>query len=381
MNDKRERNVSNRTTMKQSDQELRNSYRHTDYKKRKKKKNYKYIKYKIYAFSVMLGLITFISVFGRLFPSANENKENAKFPSFDFVTFANGEYFRGISEWFCDTFPMSHKFSQTGRKETKNVSQDNNLETGKVLFGEKTFKQHGLQMIRIPDKDRRAETLMAAMEQELVTDPKTPMVALTFDDGPSKYTDRLLDILVENDAKATFYIVGSRIQYFPDTVKRMAELDMEYGNHTYEHKYLSSLEGEDEYWQLEKVDAELRELSGKETKSIRPPGGRMDDVPSEYIDKPLLLWSVDTMDWDSRNAEAVAEHIRTHVYDGAVILMHDLYESTVDAMAIIIPELKALGYELVTISELAEVKGYTLEAGKAYTDFTLIESEESSNGQ
>jgi peptidoglycan/xylan/chitin deacetylase (PgdA/CDA1 family) len=107
----------------------------------------------------------------------------------------------------------------------------------------------------------------------------------------------------------------------------------------------------------------------------------MDDVPSEYIDKPLLLWSVDTMDWDSRNAEAVAENIRTHVYDGAVILMHDLYESTVDAMAIIIPELKALGYELVTISELSEVKGYTLEAGKAYTDFTLIESEESSNGQ
>lgn len=98
MNDKRERNISNRTTMKQSDQELRNSYRHTDYKKRKKKKNYKYIKYKIYAFSVMLGLITFISVFGRLFPAANENKENAKFPSFDFVTFANGEYFRGISE-------------------------------------------------------------------------------------------------------------------------------------------------------------------------------------------------------------------------------------------------------------------------------------------
>ena len=106
------------------------------------------------------------------------------------------------------------------------------------------------------------------------------------------------------------------------------------------------------------------------------------DGSKEIFDKNKLLSGLlKACEKRPVNAEAVAEHIRTHVYDGAVILMHDLYESTVDAMAIIIPELKALGYELVTISELAEVKGYTLEEGKAYTDFTLIESEESSNGQ
>ena len=213
--------------------------------------------------------------------------------------------------------------------------------------------------------------MLLEMEKAEIFTPETKMIALTFDDGPSEYTNRLLDILSINGAKATFYLVGSRIDYFPDTIKKMDQLKMEFGNHTFNHKYLTNINAQEEYIQLNSVDEKLMNLVEKETKSIRPPGGKMDDKPSVYINKPLILWSVDPMDWSSKNKELIAEHILEHAKDGDIILLHDLYETTVDAMEIVIPELKRQGYELVTVSKIAETKGYRLEAKAVYSKFPM----------
>lgn len=342
-------------------------------KNRKKKRNYKYIKYKIYVFAMFFLIACVIGIIGRVIPGSSGDVHQTEFPIFNMESMANGSYFHDVSLWFCDTFPFSHLVFKRANDGDSRLLYENALHN-KILFGRKLFKQHGLQMILNPSADDHLETLHLIIDEKKSLDPTKPMLALTFDDGPNKYTDRLLDILIENDSKATFYLVGSRLHYFPEIIQRMGQLNMEFGNHTYDHKYLSSLEGEDEYWQLEDVDAELREMTGKETVSIRPPGGNMVDVPSEYIDKPLILWSIDTLDWKTRDAQAVEDHILAYAYDGAIILMHDLYESTVDAMEVVIPALKAQGYELVTVSELAKIKGYTLEAGKVYKEFPLIES-------
>ena len=332
------------------------------HKKRKKKKNYKYIKYKIKAFALFLALITVLSFVYHLLPLGKNDR--MKFPAFDGTSFVDGSYFREVNNWFAYNFPWNNHESSGRLSYGK--------DTTKVLFGKHTMKQNGLGMIFLPSMQDSMESMMVSMSKIKIYSPETRMVALTFDDGPSKYTDRLLDILVENDAKATFYIVGSRVEMFSDTIKKMSDLKMEFGNHTFNHKYLSSIDAKEEKEQLGQVDQAIKEITGKETVTIRPPGGHVDDTPSSAIDKPFIMWSVDTMDWSSRDPDSIEEIIMDNIKDGSVILMHDLYETTVDAMEVVIPKLKEMGYELVTVSVLAETKGYTLEAGQEYRSFPLI---------
>lgn len=195
-------------------------------------------------------------------------------------------------------------------------------------------------------------------------------IALTFDDGPSSFTSRLLDCLEANNAKATFFLVGEEASYFQEEVKRIAALGCELGNHTYSHADLTSLDAEGIVSEISRTDQLLTELTGQASTALRPPYGSINDQVSATVTTPMFLWSVDTRDWETLDAQKTIDSVLSEAKDGAIILMHDIYSETVDAAEVIIPKLIQQGYELVTVHELAASKGIDLQAGIAYTELS-----------
>ncbi len=199
-------------------------------------------------------------------------------------------------------------------------------------------------------------------------DPAAPKyVALTFDDGPSpRCTPRLLDGLAEYGARATFFVVGCQTVKDPDIVQRIAAEGHQVGNHSYDHAQLDSLTCAQALADLQKNDDLLRELLGEGTYWVRPPYGLCSDREAESLTVPLVNWSVDTEDWKSKDADRIVDIIYRQVSDGDIILLHDRYQNTVDAVLRAVPHLQEQGYVFVTVSELLACKGVTPEPGVTY---------------
>lgn len=199
---------------------------------------------------------------------------------------------------------------------------------------------------------------------------KTKLIALTFDDGPSIYTPIVLDALEKNDAKATFFVLGSRITDKTEKyIKRAEELGFEIGNHTYSHLRMSTNSLDKIQSEIVKTDKKIQSVIGKPTSIMRPPYGDITVEAQKNIDKALVLWNVDTLDWKYLNTSHVVNHVLTNAKDGDIVLMHDIYKSTANAVETIIKGLQKKGYKLVTVSELAQAKGNQLVAGKKYSNF------------
>ena len=202
-------------------------------------------------------------------------------------------------------------------------------------------------------------------------DPTRPMVALTFDDGPSKYTPRILDSLEANGGRATFFMVGNRVASYASTVKRMADLGCETDSHTWAHTYLTGMSEGEILQSLNQTRDAIVAAGGNAPKGVRPPGGKINDASKAVLAKagmPSIIWSVDTRDWKTRNAQHTIDTVLRQVQDGDIILMHDLYEQSVIAAETLIPELTRRGYQLVTVSEMAELRG-GMAAGQSYGHF------------
>lgn len=200
-------------------------------------------------------------------------------------------------------------------------------------------------------------------------DKTKPMVALTFDDGPSAYTERLLDTFKKYGGKGTFFVVGNIIDNRPEAVKRIVNEGHEIAGHSWNHRQLTNLSEQEIKDQMMSTRAKIYELTGYDAKLVRPPYGAFNDsvkAVAKSVDVSLINWSVDTLDWKYRDANTVYNTIMEKAYDGAIILCHDLHKTTVDAMEKVIPALIEKGYQLVTVSELLEAKGKTVEAGKVY---------------
>lgn len=195
------------------------------------------------------------------------------------------------------------------------------------------------------------------------------MIALTFDDGPSDFTDRLLDCLETNNVKATFFLSGQEVEYFQEPVKRMEQLGCEIGNHSYDHPDLTTLSADDVTSQLSRTDQLIQDLTGHIATVVRPPYGAYNDTVAGIAARPLILWSVDTLDWETQNADSTVQNVMDNASDGQIILMHDIFKESVDAAEIFIPQLLQEGYQLVTVSELAAAKEITLENGVSYGEF------------
>lgn len=219
------------------------------------------------------------------------------------------------------------------------------------------------------DDPNAGDDASAAAEANSAAEQPKKTLALTFDDGPSSFTDRLLDCLEANNAKATFFMVGQEIDNFPDEVTRMEELGCELGNHTNTHVDLTTLSPEDMSAEIGATDQKLLELTGHGATVLRPPYGSIDDNVTAAVGTPMILWSVDTLDWETQDTQQIVDAVLSNAADGAILLLHDIFSTSVDAAEIFIPELIKQGYDLVTIHELAAAHNTELHTGIAYGAF------------
>ncbi len=199
------------------------------------------------------------------------------------------------------------------------------------------------------------------------SDPDTKCVALTYDDGPGGRTSELLDVLAEHDARATFFLTGHPVMEHPHTVRRAYAEGHELANHTLNHPDLAALGAGRVRSDLNTVQALVYRETGYPMNLMRPPYGSTDDgVASVTADMGLaqILWSVDTLDWKDRDASTVRDRVLKGASEGAIILMHDIHGTTIDAAGSVIEELDARGYTMVTVSQLLG----TTTPGETYRD-------------
>jgi len=176
-------------------------------------------------------------------------------------------------------------------------------------------------------------------------------VALTFDDGPSAYTNRLLDSLIAMQVPAAFFVVGQQVQARPSTVLRAHQAGFDIENHTYSHPRLTTLSLSGQQAEVRRVDDALVAAGVPRSTLLRPPYGSWNSS-TRQLGKPLILWSVDPRDWDGRTASQIRSHVVANTVAGSIVLMHDTVAATVDAVPGIVSDLRARGFTLVTVETL-----------------------------
>lgn len=190
-------------------------------------------------------------------------------------------------------------------------------------------------------------------------------VALTFDDGPRRgTTDRLLDGLKEREARATFFLIGQQIEDNADLVSRMAEEGHQIGNHTWSHQRLDSVLPDAAAQEVTRTETALEALLGGGDYWLRPPYGQVAEGADFGV--PMVKWCVDPRDWESRDADKVARAILDCAEPNSIILLHDIYPTSVDAALRVVDQLRAEGYWFVTVEELLWLNGVRPEAGSMY---------------
>lgn len=183
-----------------------------------------------------------------------------------------------------------------------------------------------------------------------------PKVALTFDDGPSKrYTPALLDGLKERGVHASFFLMGKNIEGNEEIVRRMEEEGHLVGNHTYNHVQLDKVTRQEAKEEVEKTSNEIFEITGVYPSYVRPPFGAWPKDLEFCITMVPVFWNIDTLDWQTKNADSVVRIVEKNVQDGSIILMHDGYKTSVEAALRIVDLLTKEGYEFVTVDELVVV--------------------------
>jgi peptidoglycan/xylan/chitin deacetylase (PgdA/CDA1 family) len=199
-----------------------------------------------------------------------------------------------------------------------------------------------------------------AKPEDIALNPNGKYIALTFDDGPNpKVTPLVLDLLKEYDAKATFYMIGSQAQFYPTIASRVAEEGHEVGNHTDNHPDLSSLGQAEIRKQIEEASKKIEEASGQLPATVRPPYGAMNEEVKKVAmaaGTPLILWSVDSLDWKVLHSSTVTETVLKNAVPGSIVLFHDIHKPTAEALPAILASLKKEGYEFITVSQLLSLQ-------------------------
>jgi|GEM_PF-85125 len=219
---------------------------------------------------------------------------------------------------------------------------------------------HEKSELNVPTKETEQ-----GLEQTPTTEPKKEQppaskpdknvkkVALTFDDGPDpKTTPQILETLKKYDAKATFFMLGSRVEYYPDIAKRIHLEGHELGNHTWTHSNLTKAKPDKIKNEVAKTSAIIEKVTGAQATVFRPPYGAINQTVRTHIDLPVILWSVDTLDWKYRSSSHLLESVKKHTKDGSIILMHDIHQATANGLDAVLAHLQSEGYTFVTVSEL-----------------------------
>ncbi|TDD22751.1 hypothetical protein E1287_39600 [Actinomadura sp. KC06] len=191
-------------------------------------------------------------------------------------------------------------------------------------------------------------------------------VSLTFDDGPGPHTARLLDTLKAGGARATFFMLGENVQAHPDVVRRIAMEGHEVANHTWSHPDLTTESPAEVRSQIQRTQQAVKNASGVAPTLMRPPYGATNTQVGRAVGMPLILWSVDTLDWQHKS---VSRDTRIGVREpegGGIVLFHDIHKPSVDAIPKVVDGLKKRGFTLVTVSELFQ--GQPLQPGQTYNE-------------
>lgn len=196
------------------------------------------------------------------------------------------------------------------------------------------------------------------------------LIAFTFDDGPNtSTTSRLLDGIKEYNAKVTFFVLGSRVNSHQEVLKRAYEEGNQIGSHTYNHLNLLLLSDSKIIEEISKTDEAIKNIIGTSPELLRPPYGNVNDNIKQLSSKYIINWNVDTEDWKLKDRNLIKENILKNARDGAIILLHDIYTESVEGALLAMEELEKEGYAFVTISEMAKLKGVTLDYNKTYFNF------------
>ena len=197
-------------------------------------------------------------------------------------------------------------------------------------------------------------------------DPEKPMVALTFDDGPyDRVTNRIVKVLAKHDSRATFFVVGNRVERYADTMKNAYNKGNQIATHTFDHGDLSKMKKKQIRRELKRAFRVMKKINGENPTMLRPPYGNVNDKMRQTIRIPMIYWNVDTEDWASRNKDKILSRCKS-IKDGDIVLMHDLYPSTAAAVEKLVPKLRKKGSQLVTVEELFYYKGIDAKGGKVY---------------
>ncbi|MDO4554549.1 MAG: polysaccharide deacetylase family protein [Lachnospiraceae bacterium] len=207
-------------------------------------------------------------------------------------------------------------------------------------------------------------------------DPHQPMVAITYDDGPSaETTPTVLDALEANYGVATFFMQGQYISGNEELLKRSYAMGNELANHSWDHPQLTTLSADGIKKQIDDTDALIKEVCPEENPILRPPYGAVNDTVKSVVGKPIIMWSLDTLDWKTRSTEKTIEACMT-AKDGDIILMHDIHEPTVAAAEDVITGLQEKGFQLVTVSELYHYRNGDFENGSVHYSMSAEEMDQ-----
>lgn len=193
-------------------------------------------------------------------------------------------------------------------------------------------------------------------ETSKIIDPNKKMIAITFDDGPGRYTKDILKTLTKYDANATFFVLGNKVEVYDETAREIVKQGSEIGNHSYNHKWLIKLKSDDFIDQVNQTQSIVKRITGITPKVLRPTYGSVNDTIRKNTNLDIVLWNIDTLDWKIKDPKQIANRVIGKVEDGDIVLMHDTHKRTVEALKIILPELKKEGFQFVTVSELKEAQ-------------------------
>lgn len=198
------------------------------------------------------------------------------------------------------------------------------------------------------------------------------VIAFSFDDGPSRqYTKKILNILKRNNAKASFFVLGSKIEEYSDVLKEMIDWGNEIGNHSYNHEDVEELTYDELYKSIKITQDLIHKSIDYNPKLVRFPGGNTNNDCNKIANKlnlSIVKWSIDSCDWFIKDGSVICDNVLNELYEGSIILFHDIYPQTVDVVKKLLKVLNKKGYQVTTISEMFEYYGVELKTGKQYSE-------------
>lgn len=239
----------------------------------------------------------------------------------------------------------------------------------KIVIPIKEINELLKKQYRISENDEKKEEIIP--EQRDISQYKNKkLIAFTFDDGPSMTTtNHLLDGLKQYDAKVTFFVLGNRVEANQEVLKRAYKEGHEIGSHTYNHRNLLLLNNYARIQEIKETNQVIEDVIGVKPTLLRPPYGNINEETKKISNMHIIEWGVDTLDWKTKDKELIAKEIVENASDGAIILLHDIYQPSVEGALLAMETLEKEGYAFVTISEMAKLKNVTLDYTTLYRHF------------